>query len=130
MGWVFAKSPEKELEEKAERFSAALKLRVKYTVLTGCCGFHEIYGWENINYSDYKLFEDKAVDFLSTLKNFYDHSYSYKTPGALVTTVNHHQLPVMEPIFKRSGFSLIQKGYNKKTDNRVFLFSKIINPAD
>lgn len=94
--------------------------------MSGCCGFHEIYGWERINLADIKKYKAETLRFASNELSFREDTKAQ--PGAFVTTLASFQVDILQPILQDAGFKLITSALNKKTSNQVHIFCKTINP--
>lgn len=89
----------------------------------GCCGVLVFAGFEDYPVSRVK--ENRDV-FISFLKSETDPKKCKK--AICMTSINHHQVPVVAPILKEAGFKLVTKGVNKGYEgNSVFIWSKIIH---
>lgn len=118
--------PDKATEKLGKKFEREiLPHQIRFTVFHGCCGFHEIYGWETIPTADLLKHRDKVLAFLQNDRNFW-RGYS-DPPAALVTTIAEYQVHPMSQLFKEAGYTLMGKGTNMKTHNSVFMYVKTLN---
>jgi len=111
-------------------------VKLGYDELDGCCGVKVIYNLDSYPLAIVKLHTKEFVEWLKDATSdeeneeadYDDDEPSYVTPeGIALITINRGMKDIWEPILLEVGFLLKERATNKKTDNQIFIYTKVIH---